>query len=56
MAIKLGYYKAHLWTWTNSIQEFNAVSQNLILAIFFKKKKKKKYCVVCQFYIEIGLF
>ena len=24
MAIKLGYYKAHLWTWTNSIQEFNA--------------------------------
>jgi hypothetical protein len=45
MAIKLGYYKAHLWTWTNSIQEFNAVSQNLILSIFFKKKTFKKNIV-----------
>ncbi|OWF39649.1 N-acetylgalactosamine-6-sulfatase [Mizuhopecten yessoensis] len=23
MAVRLGDYKAHLWTWTNSIQEFN---------------------------------
>ncbi|XP_033754653.1 N-acetylgalactosamine-6-sulfatase-like [Pecten maximus] len=23
MAVRLGQYKAHLWTWTNSIQEFN---------------------------------
>ncbi|KAL3860549.1 hypothetical protein ACJMK2_010665 [Sinanodonta woodiana] len=23
MAVRLGIYKAHLWTWTNSIQEYN---------------------------------
>ncbi|XP_060066179.1 N-acetylgalactosamine-6-sulfatase-like [Ylistrum balloti] len=23
MAVRLGHYKAHLWTWTNSLQEFN---------------------------------
>ncbi|XP_071172912.1 N-acetylgalactosamine-6-sulfatase-like [Mytilus edulis] len=24
MAVRVGLYKAHLWTWTNSIKEFNA--------------------------------
>ena len=26
MAVRQGWYKAHYWTWTNSIQEFNRVS------------------------------
>lgn len=26
MAIRLGDYKAHLWTWTESLHDFNAVS------------------------------
>ena len=25
MAVRMGNYKAHLWTWTNSIEEFNKV-------------------------------
>ena len=27
MAVRYGVYKAHLWTWTNSIEEFNHVSK-----------------------------
>ena len=27
MAIRYGLYKAHYWTWTNSIPEFNTVSK-----------------------------
>jgi len=23
MAVRVGDYKAHLWTWTNNIEEFN---------------------------------
>ena len=25
MAVRYGMYKAHYWTWTNSIEEFNRV-------------------------------
>ena len=25
MAVRYGLYKAHYWTWTNSIEEFNSV-------------------------------
>ena len=34
MAVRVGDYKAHLWTWTNNIEEFNKVR--------FKKSIKNK--------------
>ena len=30
MAVRVGLYKAHLWTWTNSIEEFHNVSLNIL--------------------------
>ena len=30
MAVRMGLYKAHLWTWTNSIEEFHNVSFNIL--------------------------
>ena len=30
MAVRVGLYKAHLWTWTNSIEEFHNVSFNIL--------------------------
>jgi len=27
MAVRVGDYKAHLWIWTNNIEEFNKVTK-----------------------------
>jgi len=35
MAVRLGDYKAHLWTWTNSWQEFHSVRPLIILETHF---------------------
>lgn len=33
MAVRVGQYKAHYWTWSNSWEEFNKVSETVILSV-----------------------
>ena len=35
MAIRYGMYKAHLWTWTNGMDEFNKVNILTMIRSYF---------------------
>ena len=43
MAVRVGMYKAHYWTWTNSIEEFN-------------QRVSMTECTSCMYIIIISVF
>ena len=54
MAVRLGMYKAHYWTWTNSIQEFNHVCKllmsnvcKIIYYMYFMSSLNKRILKIC---------